>query len=451
MREDSKGTVKPKNYILFILGFILLNIMQPLTGIVDVYLGVQYATSSFEDTIQIGVVILTVIYWVVGSLKNVSIIYGTNLWVRKDKKGSGEILIRGMLVATMIGFAIILLKQRLWFIFRRMMTTSKILEQESLRYFSITILGAPFVLASYIIGGWILGCINEGPVIIIHLLGQLFNVGLSLKLAHEFEDVVEALAVGTLSAQILIFVLSIAYIMIKRREVIKGVTIQSLLKVDELECKLSMGINILLRVACIFVVNGLLIKVSTNTNLGLREANLVLLQVKGIMDYIYEGITNATGVYVAKNGELKQVEKLREIHRLTLNTVMGISIAMVIFYSSYRGEIIELFSGTEKIRLDAQRYDGWLLIYPMIAGWGISGYSLFLGCLEAEFVGRSNLIALILFGITAIVIVPMLGNHGLWMALIIFYMVRSLILLGYEDDLYTHFNQCEKEENETSD
>ena len=87
----------------------------------------------------------------------------------------------------------------------------------------------------------------------------------------------------------------------------------------------------------------------------------------------------------------------------------------------------------------------------MIAGWGISGHGLFLGCLETEFVGKSNVIALVLCLGAAIVAVPILGNHGLWMTLIAFYMIRSLLLLGYEDDLYTRFKQWEIDDKDNVD
>ena len=451
MREDSKGTVEGKNYGYLVIGFILLNIMQPLLGITDIFIGTRFVQGDIRETIKISGIAFTVLYWILGSVKNVTIIYGANLWVKDDKQGSIGVLIRSLLIAVILGSVVILLKKPLWFIFMRMLPSEQTLEQEVLRYFSIIILGVPFVLASYVAGGLALACIKEKNVIIIHFVGQFVNIGLNIGLAQKIEDPIKGLALGTLYTQILVCGLSVGYVLLKQKALLKMIHKETLWKIQELSSKLKMCGNILIRIGCVLITNYLIVSVIKNTHAGLCGANLVLLQIKCIMDYVYEGITNATGVCVARNRDLKQIQILKDIHRMTLKAVMGLSILMVVFYSLLRNGVTDFFSGTEKIKSVAQRYDGWLLIYLMIAGWGISGHGLFLGCLETEFVGKSNVIALVLCLGAAIAAVPILGNHGLWMTLIAFYMIRSLLLLGYEDDLYTRFKQWEIDDKDNVD
>ena len=72
MREDSKGTVEGKNYGYLVIGFILLNIIQPLLGITDIFIGTRFVQGDIRETIKISGIAFTVLYWILGSVKNVT-------------------------------------------------------------------------------------------------------------------------------------------------------------------------------------------------------------------------------------------------------------------------------------------------------------------------------------------------------------------------------------------
>ena len=73
-------------------------------------------------------------------------------------------------------------------------------------------------------------------------------------------------------------------------------------------------------------------------------------------------------------------------------------------------------------------YRNYVLVYPVIAGLGLALYGMFTGATYTAPIRNMMLIALAVFWPVERLLVPLLGNDGLWISFLIFVGIQSLIL-----------------------
>ncbi|MFC6601010.1 hypothetical protein ACFQDF_03250 [Ectobacillus funiculus] len=93
--------------------------------------------------------------------------------------------------------------------------------------------------------------------------------------------------------------------------------------------------------------------------------------------------------------------------------------------------IIPLFTQIPSVIELASTYERWIMLYPISAALGLILYGVFTGATEAKPIRNSMVYALILFLVILYVCVPVLQNHGLWLAFILFSLGRSVFLALY--------------------
>ena len=79
----------------------------------------------------------------------------------------------------------------------------------------------------------------------------------------------------------------------------------------------------------------------------------------------------------------------------------------------------------------AQSYKLFVLFYPICAGVGMVLYGVFCGATRTAPVRNMMLIALVVFYLLQFTFVPMLGNSGLWLALLGYMLTQSIVLAIY--------------------
>jgi MATE family multidrug resistance protein len=77
------------------------------------------------------------------------------------------------------------------------------------------------------------------------------------------------------------------------------------------------------------------------------------------------------------------------------------------------------------------QYQGWLLLFPIAGFWGIILNGVFSGATEAAQIRNSLMVSMIFFIVLVYVLIPVLGNHGLWLSFTLFTLSRSLVLGSY--------------------
>jgi multidrug resistance protein, MATE family len=197
--------------------------------------------------------------------------------------------------------------------------------------------------------------------------------------------------------------------------------------------------DLLIRSICLLTVYTLF--TSKGAQMGEVElaANAILFQLHFIMAYALGGFGNASSILIGRAIGAKNVSLFTETIKLSLKwgILSGFILSLLLFICS--SFIYPLFTSIEQVILCILQYQGWLLLFPIVGFWGIILNGIFSGATEAAQIRNSMIISMILFIVLVYLLIPILGNHGLWMSFTIFTLSRSLVLGFYLPKLSNRF------------
>ncbi len=99
-----------------------------------------------------------------------------------------------------------------------------------------------------------------------------------------------------------------------------------------------------------------------------------------------------------------------------------------LLYATLGTTIIGIITGIESVRLEAVRYLPWVLLSPIVSVWSYQLDGIFIGTTRPVEMRNGMLLSLLVYLIATWQLIPLWGNHGLWLSLMIFMVMRALTL-----------------------
>ena len=97
--------------------------------------------------------------------------------------------------------------------------------------------------------------------------------------------------------------------------------------------------------------------------------------------------------------------------------------------------IIQALTGIDAVRANAGEFLVWLMISPIISVWSFLLDGIFIGATRTAEMRNGMLISLAVFLAAVFILKPIYGNHGLWLSLMLFMVVRAITLGVYYPSL----------------
>ena len=88
-------------------------------------------------------------------------------------------------------------------------------------------------------------------------------------------------------------------------------------------------------------------------------------------------------------------------------------------------------TGIETVRASAGAFLPWAIASPLVSVWSFQLDGIFIGATRTAEMRNGMIVSLAGFLALAAVLVPLWGNHGLWLAFLLFMALRALTLLAY--------------------
>ncbi len=141
-----------------------------------------------------------------------------------------------------------------------------------------------------------------------------------------------------------------------------------------------------------------------------------------------DGFAHATSALV---GEAVGARDRRALRRCVVAaTVMAAVVAAgyTLVYAGAGPLIIRVFTDIADLRAFASDFLIWMVVSPLLSVWAYQLDGIFIGATRSADMRNAMLISVALY-IAAMVTLPgLLGNHGLWLSVMIFMVVRALTL-----------------------
>ncbi|WCR09962.1 MATE family efflux transporter [Paracoccus stylophorae] len=411
------------------LPIVLSNATIPLLGLVDTGVVGQLGRPEPIGAVGIGAVILASIYWIFGFLR-----MGTSGLVAQshgagDGAQVGAHLLRALTIAAVAGLAFVLLQVPLFWAAFRLAPASAGVEDLARDYLAIRIWGAPATIGLYAITGWLIAVERTRGVLALQLVQNGLNVALDLWFVLGLGLGVAGVAWASLIAEWCGLGLGLFMARhVLRAAVAAARNLATLFARDKLDRLLRVNGDIMIR--------SVLLQASFTTFLFLGAAhgdvtlaaNQVLVQFLSITAFALDGFAFAAESLVGQAVGARRPERVRRAAILTSQWGIGGALILALIFWSGGAAIIDLLTNAPAVRVEARQYLVWVGLAPLIgvAGWMFDG--IFIGATLTREMRNAMVQAVAIYALAIVALPPLIGNHGLWAALITLNIARGVAM-----------------------
>lgn len=407
---------------------VLSNATVPLLGAVDTAVIGQLGQAAPLGAVGMGAVILATLYWAFGFLRMSTSGLAAQAQGAGDLPERSAVLLRALLVAGVAGFGLIGLQGLLFWAAFAAAPASAEVEGLARTYLAIRIWGAPATIALYALTGWLIGVERTRGVLVLQLWQNGLNIVLDLWFVLGLGWGIEGVAVATLIAEVTGLMLAL---WLARDALTPAVLRAGFARLGNRPALARMftasrdimGRTILLQLSFTSFVF-----------LGARfgdvtlAANQVLLQFLEITAYALDGFAISAETLVGQAVGARAAGEVRRASRICMQWGFGGAAVMALCFALTGGLIIDLMTTAPDVRIEARWYLWWLVVAPLIgvASWIYDG--IFIGALQTREMLRAMMISVAVYAVALVVLIPTMGNHGLWAALMVLNITRGITM-----------------------
>ncbi|RSD24840.1 MATE family efflux transporter [Mesobacillus subterraneus] len=425
---NSPAPFSHREYLVLAIPLIISGISTPILGAVDTAVVGRIPDPASIGGVAVGAVIFNTLYWLLGFLR-----VSTSGFTAQAEGANNQTemilsLVRPMILAILLGIIFILLQAPILSIALSLIGGSEAVSSYASTYFSIRIWGAPFILLSYVIIGWLIGMGKVGLALATQIWMNVLNILLDLVFVLGLGMGVKGVAYATLIAEVSAVLLGAWLLYITNREKLADIKISMLLDIEPILNMMKMNRDLFLRTACLLTMTLLFTSSSASMGEVTLAANAILLQLHYIIAYLFGGFSNASSILVGRaiGGKNQYLYKLAVSLSAQWGFASAVLLSLIVFF--FGESIISLFTTIAEVKNLTKEFLVWILLYPILGFWGLQLEGIFSGATEAKSIRDSIALALIVFLITLWLCVPLYQNHGLWMAFVLFSLSRSFFL-----------------------
>ncbi|NGO88977.1 MAG: MATE family efflux transporter [Halomonas sp.] len=415
---------------------ILSNITVPLLGLVDTAVVGHLPDPRYLAGVTLGATLFSFLYWGFGFLRMGTTGLVAQAMGRDAPSDVRNLLGQSLIIAMGIGVLLILLGSPLISLGLWLLDGSAEATPLAREYAEIRLWSAPAVLANYAILGWFLGQQNSRVTLMILLLTNGVNILLDVWFVVGLGMTSNGVALASVLADYSALAFG-GYLVMRQLGLLEGhFQRQRLLAWNAYAALFNVNANLFVRTL------GLLFAMAFFTAQGARQgdtvlaANAVLLQFIMLTSYALDGFAHAAESLVGRAYGRRDWPAFAATVRATARFSFWTAGAAALLFALGGNQLIALLTGLEEVRAVAAVYLPWMVLMPLIAVWSYLLDGVFIGTTAVSQM-RNSIFAGLAVYLPCWWWLQDAGNHGLWLALTLFTVTRSLVLILY----YRHYRR----------
>ena len=409
------------------LPIVLANATVPILGAVDTAVVGQMGQAAPIGAVGLGAVILTALYWIFGFLR-----MGTT-GLAAQAQGAGQpgevaaLLTRVLMIGAVAGLAVIAVQGALFAGAFLLAPASAEVEAMARDYMQIRVMSAPAAIALYGVTGWLIALERTRAVLVIQLWMNGANIALDLWFVLGLGWGVEGVAWATFLAEWSGLALGLWFC----RAAFRVPAWRDWARVfDRVALARMMAVNtdILIRSLLLQGIFLSFLFLAAGEGDVVLAANQVLLQFLHITAYALDGFAFAAEALVGQAMGARNRAGLRRSAVLASLWGAGSVVVLALAFALAGGMIVDLMTTAPDVRAVARAYLPWMVAAPVLglAPWMLDG--IFIGATRTRDMRDMMVVSFAVYGAAVLVLLPLMGNHGLWAALLISFIARGVTL-----------------------
>lgn len=432
-----RSTVSYGDFLRIAWPIILANAAIPLLGLVDTAVVGNLGDPIYLGAVAIGATIFNFVYWGFGFLRMATTgltaqAVGANNPIEMDAT-----LFRAGLAGAALGTTFILLQWPIGIGALYLIGGSDEVQELAWGYFSIRIWGAPAMFATMAILGWFIGQERTRYVLIIQLLLNSLNIALDIWFVVGLGWAANGVAAATLIAEWTALLAAVGLVLHLRHQQHatrpgRGAThlppLAQILEPKAVRRTLIVNSDIMIRSFCLVI--GFTWFTAQGAKMGdiVLAANAVLMQFFFVSTYLVDGIAIASETLVGKFKGARDRLALREtVYRaLVMGAAIALLMSTLILVSGYPA--IRLLTNVDSVRATASVFLPYMIAMPIIGVWCFVLDGIFIGATRTADMRNAMVVSIVFYLCAWYALAPSFGNHGHWIAFLLFFAIRGVTL-----------------------
>ncbi|WP_171102295.1 MATE family efflux transporter [Ruegeria sp. HKCCD7255] len=425
--EDANAPITHRRVLKIALPIVLSNATVPILGAVDTGVVGQMGQAAPIGAVGMGAVILSAIYWIFGFLRMGTTGLAAQARGAGDTAETGALLMRGLLLGGTAGLVMIVAQLGLFWGAFALSPASPEVEALTRDYLEIRIWGAPATIALYAITGWLIAIERTRGVFLLQIWMNGLNIVLDLWFVLGLGWGVEGVAIATLIAEWSGLALGVWLC----REGFAGQRWKDWTRIfDAQRLKRMLQVNTDIMIRSVLLTGSFTTFLFVGSDLGdvTLAANQVLLQFLEITAFALDGFAFSAEALVGGAVGARNRGAVRQASIMASQWGVAGAIMLGLIFFLAGPALIDLMSTSPEVRLAARDYLIWAALAPVIgvASWMFDG--IYIGATWTRAMRNAMIQSVAIYVLALFVLVPMMGNHGLWAALMVLNIARGLTL-----------------------
>ena len=406
---------------------IISNITVPLLGLVDMMLMGHLDSVAYIGAIGLGGTVFSVMYSVFSFMRAGTTGFTAQAYGSRDNTEISYSFYRSICIALIATILVLSLQRPIEWIAMQLLNGSDEVLGYTSEYFRVRIWAAPAVLSLYTFNGWYIGMQNTTIPMVIAILINVVNIALSVLFVNVFHLGVTGVALGTVIAQYTGLLTAIVFLFAKYRCYLIPVKRHILLQANKLKRFFKVNTDFMIRSILLVLTIAFFTNQSAKLGDDILAVNMILMQFFYIFSYFTDGFAYAGEALVGRFTGARDLENLKKTIRYLLLWGVGLSVPFTLLYWAFPDAFIHLISDQPGMAEQARPYYIYMILIPVITFAAFLWDGIYIGATAAKEIRNTMIIASLLVFLPAwYILMPMYGNHGLWIAFLLFMVARGV-------------------------
>ena len=409
---------------------VVSNISVPLLGMVDTAVVGRLDEPYALGGVALGANLTSAVYFAFGFLRMGTTALTAQALGAGDGREIRATAWRAFILAAAIGLVVILTLPLALRAGSLLFAPEPAIDAELRGYLQVRLLGAPLALASAVVLGWLLGMQDSRGPLVLLIVTNLVNAGLDILFVWGLGFTAPGVALATVIAEG--FGLLLGLWLLRRHLARLGQatlpTRAQVLAAAPFKRLFQLNSDLFLRTVVLQAAFLSFMALASRQGPVVLAANAILMHFFLLASHCLDGFAFAAEAMVGRAVGSRDPRALRDAARAGFVNAGLLALLVGAAFWLAVPWIVGLLTAIEPVRDAALDYRIVVALIPLIAVWAFLFDGIFIGATRTAELRNAMVASLAVYGLAAAILVPWLGNPGLWAAMLIFLAARGVFL-----------------------
>ncbi|MGB5579626.1 MAG: MATE family efflux transporter, partial [Woeseia sp.] len=405
---------------------IVSNVSVPLLGMVDTGVTGHLDNAAYLGAVAIGSAVFGFLYTGVNFLRMGTTGIAAQAYGAHDTAGIRNSLGQALVVALLVASLLLLLQSPLISLGMSLLGAESGVAVFARDYISIRIWSAPATLASYALIGWFIGLQNARVPLLIVVTANVTNIVLDLVFVIVLDMNVKGVAAASVIAEFTGVALGLFFAARELRRHGGAWDFARLTTLRDYAAFFAINAHLFVRTMALVFTFAFITAQGARLGTLVLAANAILMNLQNLLSFALDGIAHAAEALTGKAVGARNREALKRSVSLSMRWSAGVAVGFSLCYALAGPWFVRLLTDLPAVRATTMAYLPWLILSPVVSVWSYLYDGVFVGATKAREMRDIMLFSTLIVFLPAWYLLQGLGNHGLWLAFMLFMLSRAV-------------------------